>query len=187
MIVSVRGTNGAGKSHLVRTVFERYATDGGIKLQYPKIGRKKVRPYGAIFMRDKRRLFVPGHYEITNGGIDTIHSLPVAYDLIWKHHEIGCDVIYEGMNQDSATYLLALKKEYDWDVRVVLLSTPLAACVASARAQCLAVGHKINEETIRKIYAECERDYVKFADAGMRCARYNRETAAEEVFEWLTM
>lgn len=181
MIISVRGTSGAGKSYLVRAVTAAWATDGSVEIMYP--APRKRKPAGQIFRRGDRRLFVPGHYEIANGGIDTLPSLQYAYEMIYHHHEIGCDVLYEGKNMsDSTPPLIRLRDEYDWDARVVLLATGLEQCVEGVRKR----GHKIAETSIAKTYRKCEKDFERFKAAGLICLKADREQAAQEILKWLT-
>jgi hypothetical protein len=183
VIISVRGASGAGKSHLVRTVFAKYATGGSVLLEYPPNPRRRQLQYGAIHMRGDARLFVPGHYKIANGGVDTIGDLDMAYDLIAKHHAIGCDVLYEGMNMtDGPKRLVELKQRDGWDCRVVLLDTSFDECVASVRER----GHSISEKSIRKVYDKSYRDYERFLRAGLRCGVFTRAAAEREVMRWLT-
>lgn len=168
MIISLRGTNGAGKSHLVRELMRSYDQI------LPVMSDGRRRPLGydcaitgylasAHCRTTVARLWIVGHYEIANGGIDTLGSLDEAYAEIASRHlpTDSCrkprHVIYEGKNlSDGPGRLLDLAKSAD--VRVVHLDTPLEECVASVRAR----GHKIREETIARLHEKSRRDVEHF-------------------------
>jgi hypothetical protein len=129
MIINIRGTNGAGKSTLVRKVMERYQTI--TQIEYPaeikgRKGNRKIRPMGYLCATDVQRLFIPGHYEIANGGVDTIHNLEYAYKLILEHHSWGANVLYEGMNWHDSVKTRLLVLHECLDVHVIFIKLPLA-------------------------------------------------------------
>lgn len=177
MIISLRGTNGSGKSTLVRATMQNYTVTS---IRYPD--PKKRKPMGCVCQLDKRRaLFVPGHYEIANGGVDTLPSLQYAYELIYQHARLGMHVLYEGKNlSDGAVRLLELKSRR-LDVRVVLLETPLEECIKSVRER----GHKIAMKTIRHLYDKSSRDVDLMERKGVKVERLGRMEAFYKVNEWL--
>lgn len=180
MIISLRGTNGSGKSTIVRSIMSLYRCE--IEVQYP--GRKK--PTGYILKRkhlSERSLFVPGHYEIANGGIDTLPDLPTAYDLIRKHHELGMDVLYEGKNMsDGVAQILSLSQK-DVPLAVALIEESVKKCVASVRKR----GHKIKVETIEKLHAKSRRDADALEKKGVTVYRGNRAAVLHQVRQWLSI
>lgn len=183
MIISLRGTNGAGKSHLVRRVMGFYQRR--VAVQYP--GYSDKRPTGYVctpYIAGKKYLFVVGHYEIPNGGVDTLPKLDDAYDLARTHSlELGMNVIMEGKNlSDGTTRLLALKS-VGCDVAAVFVDEPVERCVESVRAR----GHKIQEKTIRLIHAKCHRQYDSLKEEEVRCFKGSREQAFEEVYKMLEL
>ncbi len=155
IVVSLRGANGAGKSTIARAVMRLYPRSEPIRVP----GR--ANPIGAVFSGGAgRSLFVPGHYGIKNGGIDTISSLDQAYDLIWSHSEAGMDVLYEGKNlSDGVTRIQKFSRQR---VLVVVVNHPYEDCVASVRAR----GHSIKEESIRKTHAAALRHGEKLRRLG---------------------
>lgn len=154
MIISLRGTSGSGKSHLVRRVMGLYPKhihkweEGRRKPLYTIHGRN----------RDGRCLVTPGHYLIGNGGVDTLPDLETAYRIARWADTTGHDVLMEGKNMsDGITFVNDLFAEKR-DVRVVVLNTSVADCIASVRAR----GHKIAERTIQKTYDKVHRDATRF-------------------------
>jgi hypothetical protein len=159
VIISLRGANGSGKSTLTRAVMERYRDV--VEISYP--GRR--RPVGQICLHprsDSASLFVPGHYQIANGGIDTM-TLSAAYELIERHAALGLHVLYEGHNAEDGCARLLRLRDAGHDCRVVLLDVPPPACVAAVRAR----GHRIAAARIRALHAKLLRDVERFRRAGV--------------------
>lgn len=183
MIISLRGTSGSGKSRIVHDIIRWYGAEV-VLVSYPPEEGAKQRPMGYLCgeLGGRRRLFVPGHYEISNGGVDTLPTIGYAYDLIRKHHELGFDVLYEGKNMsDGWGRIVELKKD-GIPVRAVLLTTSLGDCVRSVRER----GHAISETSIRKTHEKCLRDADQMRARGVSCFRLSREQALAEVKRWLT-
>ena len=181
MIISLRGTNGSGKSTIVREIMRMYRAE--VKIEY----RGRRRPVGYIMLPkdfSETRLFVPGHYEIANGGIDTLPSLDYAYGLIRVHAlELGSHVLYEGKNMsDGVNGLVALHEE-GLEVAVAWLREPVDLCVRSVRER----GHKIKEETIRKLHDKCERQINIFRGYGIEHFVGDRAETLEQVKRWLKL
>lgn len=181
MIISLRGTNGSGKSSLVREIMTLYHTE--VKIEY----RGRRRPVGYVMLpRDfsETRLFVPGHYEIANGGMDTLPSLEYAYDLIRVHAlELGSHVLYEGKNMSDGTQNLLDLRDQGLDVAVALIDEPLETCVASVRAR----GHRIKVETIEKLHRRSHAQMAIFERENVECFTGSRAQTLEQVKRWLKL
>lgn len=178
MIISLRGTNGSGKSTIVRKVMRLYGLV--IKIQYP--GRQ--RPYGYVLHSRStyiKPLFVPGHYEIANGGVDTLKSLDEAYDLILKHHRMGFHVLYEGKNMSDGATRIAEIYAARHSVAVALIDEPLKKCVAAVRKR----GHKIKVETIEKLHKKSRRVADILEKTGLEVYRGDRAAVFQQVRQWL--
>jgi len=183
MIINLKGSNGAGKSHLVRQIMKTYSRQ--IEMQYPPGRGRKRQPIGYLLQNGEKQkpLFVPGHYRIANGGLDTIQDLNVAYALILEHHNLGANVLYEGMNMsDGSTRILRLKFLVP-DTRVILINPPLKTCVDSVKMR----GHKISEKTIERLYHKGMRDIEKLKSGGVSCLVLSRQKALEQLTAWLTV
>jgi len=184
MIINVRGTNGAGKSTIVKKIIESHETV--TQIEYPpekhRTNRPRKRPMGYLCACDNRRLFVPGHYEIANGGIDTMQDLDYTYELILEHHGWGANVIYEGMNfSDNVKRIIILNDCLD--MRVIFLDYPLADCIAAVRAR----GHKIAEKTIEHLYYKTKREIGILNEAKVPFIVASRENALGIIKQWLEL
>ena len=186
MIISIRGTNGAGKSTLVRQIMDHFVLTGGTvtAISYPAEENKR-KPMGYICSRviggGDQGLFVVGHYEIPNGGIDTVPSLAYAYELALGHHELGMDVIMEGKNFTEPLTWILEQHQNKLDIRVVLIDIPVEQCIEAVRAR----GHKIREETIVTLHAKSHVQFNVFQEAGVRAFKGTRQQCLKEVQSWL--
>jgi hypothetical protein len=155
VIVNIRGTNGAGKSHIVRQILLEMGEN------VPIFGQQK-NPIGLSY----GGLFVAGHYSIGNGGFDTLVA-----DMARTYDRVLC----EGKNQ-SADVDYAVRAARDCELTVVHLTTTLEQCVASVRAR----GHTLAADSVARTYRKCERDANALARAGIQVLRLNREDALAE-------
>lgn len=178
MIISLRGTNGSGKSTIVREIMGLYPT--AVQMQYP--GRRKPGGYLLRSLNGATPLHVPGHYEIANGGLDTLPSLDLAYQMIEQHHLLGMHVLYEGKNMsDGAKRVRALHRKYPDQVRVALIDESVRTCLTSVRER----GHRIMSETVKRLHAKSRRDVDALEEAGVAVYRGNRAAVLHQVRQWL--
>lgn len=180
MIISLRGTSGSGKSTLVRKITALYESDG---LPTYVDGRRKawytthVRGHGAA-------LVVPGHYEIANGGIDTLPSLDAAYEIAERAAREGHDVLMEGKNMsDGPPHALTLWRK-GLDVRIVHIHEPIGKCARSVARR----GHNIALQTIERTRDKCMRDVTTFRAMSLPHVRQeSREESEKIVRYWLCL
>lgn len=180
MIISLRGTSGSGKTTIVRKITMLYDGDGSPTYVD---GRRKA--YYTTHTRGPGRpLVVPGHYEIANGGIDTLGTLDEAYAIAREADARGADVLMEGKCiSDGPPHALNLWRE-GRDVRIVHVCVPIGKCVRSVRNR----GHNISPESIERTRAKCLRDVTTFRAMGMLHVRQEeREEAFRIVKWWLTL
>lgn len=176
MIISLRGTSGSGKSHLVRQVtglYQRHRsvyTENRLKPLYEVHGRN---PAG-------RCVVTPGHYLIANGGIDTLKDLDEAYHIAKWGADSKHDVLMEGKNMSDGVQRVNDLVDAKYDVRVVVINTDVAMCIKSVRER----GHKISDKSIERTYAKVMRDSVNF-----HCETViaDRATALQTIVRWLGM
>jgi thymidylate kinase len=180
MIISLRGTNGAGKSTIVRKILNQYPEIKALKLP----DRRK--PAGYICSKDLKQLYVLGHYEIDNGGIDTLkgtYNLDEIYKIVMDMHSFGCDVLFEGMNREDNVKRLTNMHKLKLDVRVIFIDHDLHKCETSVRKR----GHAIPHETISLIYKKCYVNYVQLRQAGVNCHYLKRQAAQKQIEGWLEL
>jgi hypothetical protein len=163
---------------LVREVMSRYEAT---LIKYPSKNKRKPMGYICSNFDKTHGFFVPGHYEIANGGIDTLPDMACAYDLAIKHHKLGLDVLMEGKNfTEPPTWILKQHKAGK-DIRVVMIDLPLAQCIKSVRDR----GHKIQEKTIASLHAKSRKQFEIFKEAGVHVFKGSRKQCLEKVASWL--
>ena len=176
MIISLRGTSGAGKSHMVRTITDLYAK------RIDKFEEGRRMPLYTIYGRNPegRVLVTPGHYRIANGGVDTLPDLDTAYRLARWAAKCDYDVLMEGKNMSDGVKRVNELVAEKFDVRVVVLNTDVPTCVKSVRER----GHRIAERSIERTYAKVMRDVPNF-----HCETLigDRESCLAEVRRWLNI
>lgn len=133
-IINIRGTNGSGKSTVVRKVMERYPAVMPVFRSGRKrpIGYTCKHPYPA-----RNTLWVPGHYETACGGCDTITTVADAYEEVERGLEQGYDVLFEGiMSQDNQQYMLNWAAQpQSYKILVLGLTTDIKDCVVGINAR----------------------------------------------------
>lgn len=125
MIINLRGTNGSGKSTIVKAVMEKFD-------MHPswRVGRRQPIGYFSIDI-DKPKLWVVGHYETECGGCDTIPVMDDVYDQIIKAKKEGYNVLYEGIMASGEYRRCADLHKETHDVMVIALDVLLADCITS--------------------------------------------------------
>jgi len=127
VIINVRGTSGSGKTTLARKIVKHY----GAKTIFYKPGRK--RPLGYVYrnLNTGKHLALLGHYETTCGGCDTLPTIDEVFGLVREAHDLGYDVLFEGLLISAEINRIVALKEQGYPVVVVALNTPLDVCLES--------------------------------------------------------
>lgn len=123
MIIQLRGTNGSGKSTIVREVMSHF------KMQKHFRGtRRQPIGYSSTGI-DKRKLWVVGHYETDCGGCDTITSLDDVYSEVDHAWNAGYNVLYEGIMASGEYRRCVNLHKQTKDVYVLALDVPVEVCI----------------------------------------------------------
>jgi hypothetical protein len=178
MIINLRGLNGSGKSTIVHKVMDQ--CEIMTEIAYPEKNKRK--PMGNICLHGVQRLFVPGHYRIPNGGIDTIHEkMEYIYKLILQHHELGADVLYEGKNLSEGLQALKDMSLAGLDVRIVYIDHPKADCIQAVRDR----NHNIRLKTFDIIERKYQKQFAELAVSNILWLRLTRDVAYQTIIQWL--
>lgn len=173
MIISIRGMSGSGKSTLVRRLVETR----GAGVPHYIGGRRKP-----LFSTYACGLAVLGHYEIKNGGIDTLKHLDDAYALAAELSNAGRTVVMEGKcMSDGVRHVVALAEE-GRDVRVIFLSTSFETCVESVRLR----GHNIARHSMERTHRKIQRDLEMMRSVrGVQLFVGHRNESFDKLVEWV--
>jgi hypothetical protein len=174
MIVRVAGGNGAGKSHVVHRVIAMY--------EHRTLARDQL-------LLEKgtdglQNTFVPGHYNIVNGGLDTVPSgarLAEMRERMRRHAEAGWHVLYEVSSQKEGSAWMLEMLRAGHACRHVLLSTSDDDRVLGVRGR----GHGIREDLIRASGRRAERLTMELCIGGVPILVLSREAAFRRVLEHL--
>ena len=179
MIVHVRGTNGAGKTRLVRAVMDRYKRCKPVHID----GRKH--PIGYIC---DKRLFVLGHYEGPTGGCDTIGKVDLMHKMINKYHMRGLDVLFEGIvAQHSIPRILALHAR-GFKIRVVSIDVSTKKAIRSVQKRRKERGNTnpFNPQNLIDEVRRVNNGTQRLIDGGVKVYRYpTRSESRDRVFRLL--
>lgn len=143
MVINLRGTSGAGKSTIVRSVMERYPSktpqylDGRRQPINYLLSRTPPFPGNPVLWNpESRQLFIPGHYETPCGGCDTIERVDDVYSLVTNAALQGFDVLFEGiMVQDDVKRAVNFDNRIGKLLVICLTAVPLETCLAGIQAR----------------------------------------------------
>lgn len=173
MIISIRGMSGSGKSTLVHRLIKRL----GRGVPHYVDGRKKP-----LFTTYVGSVSVIGHYDIANGGVDTMKSLDGAYKLAAALDLAGCKVVMEGKCMSDGVRHVAALAEEGRDVRVIFLSTSFETCVESVRLR----GHHIARHSMERTHRKIQRDLEMMRSVrGVQLFVGHRNESFDKLVEWV--
>jgi hypothetical protein len=140
MICNIRGTNGAGKSHLVRTILDEAKRNSHEWFEWCENGREHP-VMTEVRFQSGGGLVVPGHYDVPCGGCDTLKTVDEAYDWVkLGAHSGRYNVLYEGiLVTDDVSRAIEISRQME--LVVIALTTPVNACVEAVRARRRARGN----------------------------------------------
>lgn len=126
MLISIRGTNGSGKSHVIHQFF---AACKGQKAIYGLLGERLPEAYVVQVPKCKTPTFVLGPYTMAGGGCDRIIPYDNIPKLINKYATKG-HVIFEGIIVTSVYGQVgALMEKHKKNSVFLFLDTPLEECI----------------------------------------------------------
>lgn len=182
MIINIRGTSGSGKSTIVRD-----ALGFGARTSFREPLRKQ--PLGYLISNPGRagNFCVLGHYESACGGCDTLPGYDRIFELVREGLGYAPNVIFEGLLVSEEVKRTRQLHADGFDVRVILLETPVEECLASIRARREARGdaRPLKEDNTRNRVATIQRSCQKLEEAGVPVFRGSRVEAAFMVRQWL--
>lgn len=132
MIISIAGTSGAGKTHLVRHLIAQ--SEYGVTVIHPGYGE-----IGRIVLLNGGSIFIAGRYDegLDSGGCDCIKKVDFWYDTVWIQAQTH-DVVFEGlfvMNHTRGLDLTNKCVKHRIPFHVIHLTTTLEHCKESINAR----------------------------------------------------
>lgn len=132
MLISLRGTNGSGKSTVIRSLFKMSKTKVP---KYSVLGPRLPEAYQLDLPKVKEPVFVLGPYMTGAGGCDCIQPYELIGQLIQKYARRG-HVVFEGVLM-SSTYgqIGELMEQWKKDSVFVFLDTTLEQCLSRVESR----------------------------------------------------
>ena len=125
MLISVRGTNGSGKSIVVRSLLDKYK---GAPI-YGLLGIRKPEAYQLTIPQIKKPIFILGSYHTVSGGVDQVQPYDLILDLINKYTAKG-HVLFEGVIVSSSYGRVGrLMETWGQEAVMMFLTTSLEDCL----------------------------------------------------------
>lgn len=184
-LINIRGTSGAGKSHLIREIMKCFA------VKQPHHKEKRKQPLYYTFENPGQPLLsVIGHYETACGGCDTISDgTEGIFQLVRQQAQLG-NVLFEGL-------LIGVEVERTktlidaGETHVIFLTTPIDTCVAGIQQRRTDRGDErpLNPKNTQSKYVQCSKTYVRLQREapGVHLHKLDRDAALAKVKELLNL
>jgi hypothetical protein len=162
MIVSLRGTNGSGKSTVVREILARFSGE-------PRYDKGKVVEY-FIPRLSHRGLVVIGPYLTACGGCDAIKTVDEVIQRVEHATRYGHDVLFEGILISTTYGAVGAFSEAYPDFVFAYMSTPVEECLRRVEERRAAAGNlkPFNPAGLRQKFETIARQRSKLLAAGRR-------------------
>ncbi len=184
-IVNIRGCNGSGKTHIVRTFLTR--------LPNKPLGGKPDKPLGyevdTSSWSIRLPVYVVGSYSNTCGGTDGIKTQEEIAERVVKAHKFG-HVLVEGLlmsKSSSGGHVAPILKDHG--AIFGFLDTPWETCLERVLKRRAEAGNtKVfdPDKTMRSAYEQCHRSAELLTLAGGYDVRWiEHDNAVGTVVAWL--
>ena len=127
MLISLRGTNGSGKTTVIRALLKAAKTQRNI---YKVLGNRLPEAYELVIPKVKKPVYILGPYHLTDcGGCDRLIPFDIIPPLIASYEKQG-HVVFEGVIVSSVYGQIgALMEKYKKKSVMLFLDTPLKECI----------------------------------------------------------
>ena len=184
MLISLRGTNGSGKSTVIKALFEAAKPATPI---YGVLGIRLPEAY-QISVKTKKPTFVLGPYVTACGGCDRLIPFDIIPPLIEKYAAKG-NVIFEGVIVASIYGQVgALMEKYKKQSIMLFLDTTLEECIdrVQGRRDDRGDGREFNPENLTQKFKATQRVKEKVTTDGiMRVETAPSTTAHKKIIQLL--
>jgi len=177
MIVQIRGTSGAGKSTVMKSVMEKL---GEFEPRYFK-GRKNPVWYLRPSLEGTRPIVVLSHYESPCAGCDVLGSSRIVYEILEMLDLRKYDILCEG---------LMLSEDVKWTSKLTetithlyYLTTDIEVCIDRIKKRREEKGNDkpLDEGNTRRRFGVIERTRTKFEFTPVHCYRVSQNQATKKI------
>jgi len=176
MLISLRGTNGSGKSTIVSTILERYPKE-------EISGEKKPDGYKLSVPWLDKPLFIVGAYKTKCGGCDSIQPYALIWPRIAAYAQEG-HVLFEGALVSSSYGTIGRASEVFGDEMVfAFLDTPLEKCIKRVESRRLARGNTkpLDPKNVIVKFKNVERSIRVITEIGRRVVIIDHRKAVAQI------
>lgn len=132
-ILNIRGTNGSGKSTVIRELMEHF----GVEADVAKPGTEKVWAYQL-----RNGMYILGRYETACGGADTVSSfdrIKTQANILARRGDVAFEgFLWSGIFKTSDEFA----RQSPHQVIFAMLDTPVDLCIQRVAARRNAAGNK---------------------------------------------
>ncbi len=183
MIVTVRGTNGSGKSEAVRRFL---ASIGGLETLEPIYEDWRRKP--VHYVSEKYNFVLLGHYEQQCGGADTLPFAQVRPRIV-ELHKGGWNVLFESMLYSVESKQLLIIREEVEDIRAIFIHATLDQCIKNIYSRRELTGKRqgtpLKEDRVAMNYRRVGLMRPKLEAVGIKCCTATVDQAARFMKKWL--
>lgn len=177
-ILNIRGTNGSGKSSVVRQLMEHF----GVEADVAKPGTKRVWAYQL-----RNRMYVLGRYETACGGADTVSSFAKIKQQVSILAGHG-DVVFEGVLW-SGVFKSSDEFAHNSPHHVIFatLDTPAEVCIERVVARRKLAGNSkpFDPENLLAKHKSVVRAQEQLVKAGHDARILPHEEPLQTILRWL--
>lgn len=179
MLISLRGTNGSGKTTVVRDLMKAAEKCAPI---YGVLGVQKPEAYRLDMPGTATPLHIIGPYNVPTGGCDQITHWQTILDLIEKYKSRG-HVLFEGVLIGGIWGRTGEILEKEPGSVLVYLDTPLEECIRRTRARRLGRGDErpFDPSNLTSKFHATVRTRVRAVELKMKVVEVSTEKAATAI------
>lgn len=192
MIITVRGTNGAGKSYLVDRLMKKAGETSSRSEIYRKHSEKDRQVIVGYDYVSANTFFV-GKYSSGSGGCDVLPHPKGAADwlqvLISEHAAAGRHVVFEGLiaSKWKSSRYTALDRVAPLHIIHLNLTVEECAAAVDARRAVAGATGAYNREKQAEVHQQIVRKCAEDAALGLKVYRLDREAAFQFCCEKLDL
>lgn len=180
MLISIRGSNGSGKS----TVVQGLLKVGSPVPLYGLLGPRMPEAYRLTLEGVEPPVFVLGPYHVASGGLDQVQPYDLNLDLINKYAPKG-HVVFEGVLVSSSYGRVGrLMEEHGQNAVMAFLTTSLEQCISNVqkRRDARADARPFDPKNLTTKYNQIVSSKAKIREAGkLRVVDLEPLTALQQV------
>jgi hypothetical protein len=184
VLISIRGTNGSGKSTIVRTIL----LDCGQRPIFGLLGPKRPEAYETHIRDVRRPTYTLGPYLTSTGGVDNVQPYDHILTLIEKYAAKG-NVLFEGVIVGSSYGRVGrLLERWGKEAVLAFMATSLEDCIANVKKRRGARedGREFNPRNLTSKFNQIAKSKIKIEQEGkLRVEELTMATGVARVLELL--